>query len=127
MPELPRPNGFYCEEDFSCPNLQNTLMSHGKVFARQPNGSPDIPPWHAFHLENIKLVKALEILAREIGIEFIDAKVQRAERGPTGVAAVVLEDGRRPEADFFIDASGFRAELLSRTLKNPLSASVIHF
>ncbi len=120
VPELPRSNGFYCEEDFSCPNLQSTLMSHNKAFARHPNGGgPDIPPWHAFHLENVKLVKAFEVFAREIGIEFVDSKVKGAERGPAGVAAVLLEDGRRLEADFFIDASGFRAELLGRTLEEP--------
>jgi tryptophan halogenase len=31
----------------------------------------------------------------------------------------VLSDGRRLEADFFIDASGFRSELLGRTLAEP--------
>ena len=78
-----------------------------------------IPSTHAFHLDNPKLVRALEIFAREDGIEFIDAKVQGAERGPEGIAAVVLEDGRRFTADLYIDASGFRSELLGRTLEEP--------
>ena len=66
-----------------------------------------------------KLVRTLEIIARERGIEFIDAKVARRERGPQGIAAIVLEDNRRLEADFFIDASGFRSELLGKTLEEP--------
>ncbi|MBC7782686.1 MAG: tryptophan 7-halogenase [Burkholderiales bacterium] len=118
-PGLSRPNGFYCEDRFDSMNLQSELMAHGKAFARQPNGAPDIPPWAAFHLENVKLVKALETFAREDGVEFIDAKVQGAERGPEGIAAVILEDGRRLEADFFVDASGFRSELLGKTLEEP--------
>ncbi len=120
MPELPRPNGYYCDDDFSSISLQNALMSQQKAFATQPDGGgPFIPPGHAFHLDNPKLVRTLEIFAREDGIEFIDAKVQGAERGPAGIAAVVLEDGRRLTADLYVDASGFRSELLGRTLEEP--------
>ena len=42
-----------------------------------------------------------------------------AERGPEGIAAIHLEDGRRLDADFFIDASGFRSELLGKALEEP--------
>ena len=94
-------------------------MRHDKVFARQANGAPDIQPWHAFHIENKKFVDVLELLARSAGVEIIDGKVTQAERGPQGIAALHLEDGRRLEADFFIDASGFRSELLGRTLEEP--------
>jgi tryptophan halogenase len=120
IPELPRPNGYYCDDDFSNMNLQTALMAKKKAFAMQASGGgPEIPATHAFHLDNPKLVRTLEIIARERGIEFIDAKVQAAERGPQGIAAIVLEDNRRLEADFFIDASGFRSELLGRTLDEP--------
>ena len=53
------------------------------------------------------------------GVEFIDGRVSEVERGPQGVVAVHLEDGRRLEADFFIDASGFRSELLGKALDEP--------
>ncbi len=36
-----------------------------------------------------------------------------------GIAAVHLEDGRRLDADFFIDCSGFRSELLGKALAEP--------
>jgi tryptophan halogenase len=118
LPDLPRPNGFYCDEEFESASLCCALMSQKKAFPRQPNGGgPEIPPWHAFHLENPKLVACLEAVAREIGIEFIDAKISGAERGPAGIAAVVLEDGRKIEADLFVDASGFRSELLGRAMQ----------
>src|SRR3984957_417036 len=117
---LPRPYGYYCDDDFEYLNLHSALMTHDKAFGRQAKGGgPNIPPWHALHLENPKLVKTLETIARERGIEFIDAKVKGAERGLAGVTAVVLEDGQRLEADFYIDASGFRSELLGRTLEEP--------
>jgi tryptophan 7-halogenase len=120
LPDLPMPNGFYCDENFVTANVCGALMSRGKAFPRQPgNAGPAIPSWHAFHIENPKLVKFFESVAREIGVEFTDARISGAERGPSGIAAVVLEDGRKLEADFFIDASGFRSELLGRALEEP--------
>ncbi len=118
---LARPNGYYCDDDFRSMNLQSALMAQNKAFARQANGGgPEIPPWHAFHLENPKLVKALETFCREDGVEIIDGKMKTAERANDGnIAAIVLEDGQRLTADFFIDASGFRSELLGRVMEEP--------
>jgi tryptophan halogenase len=118
--DLPMPNGYYCDDDFRCISVPSALMWHGKAFPRQANGCPDIQGWHAFHIENKKFVEVLEILARENGVEIIDGKVTGSDRLPEGgVAAVHLEDGRRIEADFFVDCSGFRSELLGRTLEEP--------
>ncbi len=118
--ELPRPNGYYCDEDFTNISLQSALMTCGRAFTHQHSGGgPIFPAGYAFHVENVKLVNGLEVFARQFGVEFIDGKMQGAERGPAGIAAIVLEDGRRLAADFFIDASGFRSELLGRVLAEP--------
>ncbi|HET6410354.1 MAG TPA: tryptophan halogenase family protein [Chthoniobacteraceae bacterium] len=118
--DLPMPNGYYCDDDFRCASVPSALMWHGKAFPRQANGCPDIQGWHAFHIENKKFVDVLEILARENGVEIIDGTVTGSDRLPQGgIAAVQLEDGRRIEADFFVDCSGFRSELLGRTLGEP--------
>src|SRR3954454_5340985 len=102
--DMPMPNGYYCDEEFRCASVPSALMWHGKAFPRQANGCPDIQGWHAFHIENKKFVEVLEIVARENGVEIIDGKMIGAERLPEGgIAAVQLEDGRRLEADFFID------------------------
>ena len=119
-PELRMPNGYYCEEDFRGTSLPSALMLHGKAFARQDNGCPDIQGWHAFHIENEKLVEVLETCVRECGVEILDGRVTGADRLPQGgVAGVHLEDGRRLAADFFIDCSGFRSELLGKVLQEP--------
>lgn len=120
FPELPRANGYYCEDDFTNISLESALMTCGRVFPHQPNGGgPVILPSHAFHLENAKFVEGLEVFAREFPLEIIDGLVQHAERGPAGIAAIHLADGRRLAADFFIDASGFRSELLGRAQEEP--------
>jgi len=118
--DLPRPTGFYCDEDFSNSDLSTALMANGKVFQRQPNGGgPDIQPSHGFHIENKKLVDVLEIVARSVGVEITDARVSGAKKGPNGISAIVLDDGRELAADYFIDCSGFRSELLGRALEEP--------
>ncbi|MEO7100075.1 MAG: tryptophan 7-halogenase [Luteolibacter sp.] len=116
---LPRPNGFYCDDEFSCCDVPTALMRHDKAFPRLDNGCPDIQPWHAFHLENVVLVAALEEFAVSIGIEIINGKIIEAEKAPQGIAAILLEDGRRMEADFFVDSSGFRSLLLGGALEEP--------
>jgi tryptophan halogenase len=62
-PDLPMPNGFYCNDDFSFADLSSALMSQGKAFRRAPNGAPDIRD-HAYHIFNPDYVKALEMVGR---------------------------------------------------------------
>ena len=119
---LPMPNGYYCDSDFSCVDAPAAMMRAGKAFPRQANGAPDILPWHAFHVENRKFVEMLETVAREAGVEIIDGKVIGSERGPQGIAAVHLEDGRNLEADFFVDSSGFHSGLLGKALEEPFES-----
>jgi len=118
-PELSKPTGFYCDESFENASLGGALMRLDLAFPRQPNGAPEIHANHAFHIENKKFVEILEQVARELGVTFTDGKVTGSERGPSGISAIQLEDGQRLAADFFIDCSGFRSELLGRTLAEP--------
>ena len=119
-PDLALPNGFYCDDEFSSCDLPAALMHHDKIFPRQADGGgPDIPPWHGFHIENRKLVGVLEAITLEQGVAITDATVCGVERGPQGVAALLFEDGRKMEGDLFVDASGFRSELLGRALEEP--------
>ncbi len=118
--DLPRPTGYYCDEEYRGCDFVSACMAQDKVFGRQQmGGAPEIHEWHGYHIENRKLVDVLEKLSREAGVEFTDGKVSGAERGPQGIAAILLEDGRRLEGDLFVDASGFRSELLGRALEEP--------
>ena len=119
-PEMSRPTGFYADDDFSYCDLPSALMAEGKVFTRQPGGeAPDVQPWHAFHMENAKFVEILELLAKSLGVEIIDGKVGGADRGPDGITQLHLDGGRTLSADLYIDASGFRSELLGKAMGEP--------
>ncbi len=119
--DLPRNNGFYCDTDVDNLDIWSALMSQGKAFARQPNGAPQFAQHRhvGFHFENQKLVSYLEHQAKAAGVVFAEGTVRDARLGQTGIEALILENGEELRADLYVDASGFRAELLGRALSEP--------
>jgi len=117
LPGLPRNNGFYAKGEPG--DIWAALMEAGRVVPRASTGEPAFFSHNhlAFHIENVKLVAYLEMRCRELGVEFQDAMVSGVELGVTGVSALVLQSGEKVTADFFVDASGFRSELLGRALE----------
>lgn len=121
FPELGRNVGFFFTGDRQWAGPVSAFMAHGRAFPRQPDGAPLIHKSHAFHVENQKLVGWLESLCRAHRIGIIDATVT-AERGERGIAALVDAGGTRWTADLYVDASGFRSELLGRALEEPFAS-----
>ena len=118
QPELARNNGFYFDESTPWTGLVSAFMAQGKAFPRRQDGLPRFHNNHAYHVENRKLVGWLENLCRALGVAIHDATVT-PETGGNGIAALVAESGERFTADLYIDASGFRSELLGRALGEP--------
>ena len=114
--------GYYAWENCDALDLNSALMHEGKAFARLQNGAPFVQRNVAYHLENADFVAALEHYALAAGITFTEGKMQSVERGPEGFAAIVLESGARVTADLFVDASGFRSELLGAALEEPFES-----
>ncbi len=120
-PDLPRNSGFYCDSDMANADIWSALMSAGRAFPRRKDGLPEFAAHQfvGFHIENHKLVTYLEARCRENGVTITDGTVKEVERNGENVAALVLESGERITGDLFIDASGFRSELLGRALGEP--------
>ena len=119
LPGLSRATGFYCEEDYDFVHLSAALMTLNKAFPRRADGWPELIENHAFHVENERLVTYLQNVSRSLGVIIIDGKVIEVETGPAGVTALQLESRERIVADLFVDASGFRSELLGKALQVP--------
>lgn len=117
-PQCLRNNGFYYSDEEPWLGNASAFMLHNKVFPRRPDGMPQFHNNHAFHIENVTYVGWLENRCREIGVTVTDATVQ-AETGGEGIAALIAESGERITADLYVDASGFRSELLGRALNEP--------
>lgn len=107
------------DEGYNHHDSVSALMEAGKVFGRNEQG---IQAHSAlgYHIENADLVAWLEEHARAVGAEILDGDLAEAEPGPEGVAAIRTQSGERLEADLFLDASGFRAELIGRLRGEPL-------
>jgi tryptophan halogenase len=119
LPGLSRMNAYYEDADTLWTGPVSAMMAHDKAFGRKPDGTPAWHNTYAFHVENRKLVSGLEILCSRAGVEITDGTTREAERGPEGIAALHLESGERVVGDLFVDASGFRSELLGRALAEP--------
>jgi len=75
---------------------------------------------YAFQFDAVKYATFLRELATQRGARHTLGRiVDVSRRADGGVAAVVLDDGRRIEGDLFIDCSGFRSLLLGQTLGEP--------
>ncbi len=116
---LAMPRGYYCRESFDFADLNSALMVHDRVCVRMPNGQAKFNPNLSYHLENRKFVAFLERQADMARIEKIDDIVERVVTDTEGVRELHLASGQVITADLFVDASGFRAELIGRALKEP--------
>ncbi len=76
---------------------------------------------HAYHFDAHLYSQHLRKIAQSRGARRSEGRITGVERdGASGfVSAVTLEDGRRIEADLFIDCSGFRSLLLGAALDEP--------
>ncbi len=117
---MPRLNAWYSGWEFGHLSLPAAMMSSDRAFPRDAYGRPELPDYYAYHIENAKFVGYLEKAARALGIEIIEGKVERTENGLDGVTALHLAGGECLTADLYVDASGFRSELLGKAMETPL-------
>ena len=85
-------------------------------FARVPPDAapPHARPVHAFHFDAGLYAAFLRRYAEARGVERVEGRIAAVHHTPTGdVAGVQLADGRRLDAQFFLDCSGFRGLLIA--------------
>jgi len=93
--------------------LQNKFMHARPDMSDSPIGQIA----HAFHFDASLYARYLRGLSEQHGVARTEGKINDVEVAETGdITSVTLEDGRRIEADFFIDCSGFRALLIGQKL-----------
>ena len=72
---------------------------------------------YGYHFNAHRVGAYLREVAMGRGVEHMDARIASVDLGGDGkVAALVSDDGRRFEADLFVDASGFRAVIIEGAL-----------
>ncbi|MDP1698514.1 MAG: tryptophan 7-halogenase [Xanthomonadaceae bacterium] len=75
---------------------------------------------HGYHFDAHLVGALLGEHAQRNGVDHLQGKVETIERGEDGaVVAVITEDARRIEGDFFVDCSGFRSLIVQQALAVP--------
>src|ERR1041385_1212193 len=100
--DLPRNVGFFVNGEPSYTGNVSALMAHDKAFTARRKNEPQLHNFHAYHIENKKLVAWLEKVSRDLGVEVRDVTV-RPETGDGGIAALLTESGERITADLYVD------------------------
>lgn len=96
-----------------------TALAHQQ---RAPLAPPSFPftIGYGYHFDAHLLAAYLREVAVKRGVEHIDSKIGSVALNSDGeVEALVGEDGRRFEAELFVDASGFRAVIIEGALGEP--------
>ncbi|MEE3622777.1 tryptophan halogenase family protein [Nitrospirillum sp. BR 11752] len=100
--------------------LQPRVAEARRAPKRGPEGDFEAPLNYAYHFDAAKAAAALARCARDLGVLHLQGTVTDVALGPDGAIDHVLtrEQGSL-SADFYLDCSGFRAELIGRALGVP--------
>lgn len=97
--------------------VQEQVIRAGRGPKRPGDADFSGPMNYAYHFDAPRFAAYMRDISIAAGVNRIEGTVSRVERAADGdIAALVLEDGRRVEGDFFLDCSGFRALLIGREL-----------
>ncbi len=117
---MEKATGYYADD--CCDDLSEvcSMMKAGKAFATGPLNKPLIKGEYAFHVENEKLVRTLTNIASEKGVLMEEDTLVHADTDEHGVSKLHFQSGVSHSADLYIDATGFRSELIAKSLGVPL-------
>ncbi len=102
--------------EYAC--FKEPKLLDAKLAPCHAEGSPVMS--YAWHFEPCMLSQYLEAKATELGVELIAGALERVALAADGsIAAVYVDQGRRLEADLYVDCSGADALLLREALAEP--------
>jgi tryptophan halogenase len=121
-PDLPRQD--FIKSLFPTYELFNNNKMNDNLFGEVGSYRPDIE--RAYHLDANKLGSWLrDNYCIPRGVNHIWAEVSDVVKTNDGIESIILSDGEKINADFFVDCSGFKSILLSKIM-NPEFVDVSH-
>lgn len=99
------------------------MESNHSPFLRYPNGKPFIFESYGYHIDNQNFLDYLENISKQRNVQFITENIHAVDQDKFGnLTALISEEGVRIEGDFFLDCSGFRAELIDKVYEAPFQS-----
>ena len=98
--------------------VQTRIAREGRAPVAPPNFPFNVG--YGYHFDAHLIGAFLREFGVARGIRHVEARIASVELDEGGdVKALVSDDGQRFDADFFVDASGFRAAIIEGALKEP--------
>ncbi|WP_174278327.1 tryptophan halogenase family protein [Sphingomonas bacterium] len=113
------------QDELTRPSFADAMTLQSRVAAarrapKQPgDGDFTGPLAYAFHFDAARFVGLVADRARALGVKHLSGQVRAVETDERGWIAGVSTDEGTLTADLFVDCTGFRAELIGRTLASP--------
>ena len=79
------------------------------------NYNQGLDGYGAVHFGAYDIITALKDLLGD-KIEYVDTKISSAETDENGITKLIDEEGKEYSADLYLDCSGFKSQLLEKTL-----------
>lgn len=99
--------------------LFNGYLANAKLAPHTPANFP-FRIEYGYHFDSALLGQFLRDKASAIGVRHVPHTVQKINQHPDGrIASVVCDNGEQLDGDLFVDCTGFRAELIQKTLGVP--------
>lgn len=89
-------------DDFS---LTATAAHNGRLFLPDEDSERYARADYGYHLPAVAYARTLRAIARHLGVAIIEADSVGVERGEDGIAALMLDGGRRVAAELFVDVT----------------------
>jgi len=107
--------------------FQKRVAEAKRAPKRPHEGDFSGPLNYAYHFDANKVVQVLAKRAKALGVRHVQDLLSGAALDETGaIDHVITQDHGVMRADLYIDCSGFRAELIGRTLKTPFRSTRRH-
>jgi tryptophan 7-halogenase len=103
--------------------FQKRVIEAMRAPKRALEGEFEGPLNYAYHFDAAKTAQVLARRARELGVRHVEGTVTGVALDESGAIdhLVTAEQGAL-KADFYVDCSGFRAELIGRALRSPFKS-----
>lgn len=106
--------------------IQNRVAAGLRAPKQRGEGDYDGPLAYAYHFDAHRLAALLRARAVELGVRHLEGELRGVETDAGGIARVHTDAHGPLAADLFVDCSGFRAELLGRSLGAPFRSAGAH-
>ncbi len=103
--------------------FQKRVIEAARAPKRPLEGDFEGPLNYAYHFDAAKAAQALARRAKELGVRHVEGTVTGVALDESGaIDHLVTGEQGVIKADFYVDCSGFRAELIGQALKSPFKS-----